>query len=93
MAPELTLQLNAFEEYELRRISGLRDIETSWQRWRYTLGTLFNIVADQVPHLAVLIMFVFYTKVLGNPLDPATAFVAMTVYFRVKCELVAPPTS
>ncbi|WOO83211.1 ATP-dependent bile acid permease [Vanrija pseudolonga] len=83
------IKLNGFEEYELRRIGGLRDIETSWQRWRYTLGTLFNIVADQVPHLAVLIMFVFYTKVLGNPLDPATAFVAMTVYFRVKSGLDA----
>jgi hypothetical protein len=50
-----------------------------WQRWRYTLGTLFNIQADQMPVLAMLLTFVFHTKILGRPLDPSAAFVGLTM--------------
>lgn len=78
------IKLNAFEEYEIERIGKLRDIETKWQRWRYTLGTLFNIVADEMPNVAVLVTFVFYTKVLGNRLEPETAFITTTIFYRVR---------
>jgi hypothetical protein len=51
-----------------------------WQRWRYTLGTFFNIVGDLLPAVAMAATFVFYTKVQGRDLDPATAFVALVVW-------------
>lgn len=86
----LIVQLNAFEGYETQRIGALRDVETSWQRWRYTLGTVFNILADQMPNFAILVTFVFYTKVMGHTLEPATAFVAITVFLRVRCKLPGP---
>lgn len=60
-------------------MSSLRDVETVWQRWRYTLGTCFNIVQDLMPNVAIAATFVFYTKVLGRDLEPATAFVTLVV--------------
>ncbi|BEI85636.1 hypothetical protein CcaverHIS002_0510370 [Cutaneotrichosporon cavernicola] len=81
------IKLNGFEGYETRRVSALRDIETVWQRWRYTLGTFFNIVGDLLPAFAVAATFVFYTKVLGRDLEPATAFVTLLVFAKVKAGL------
>lgn len=73
------IKLNGFEDYERHRIGKLRDVETKWQRWRYTLGTLFNMLADVLPVFAVLVTFVFFTKVMGQTLEPATAFITITV--------------
>ena len=56
-------------------------------------GTLFNILADQMPILAILITFVFHTKVLHRPLEPATAFVALGVFNRVKDSLTSLPSA
>ncbi|WWD17007.1 hypothetical protein CI109_101443 [Kwoniella shandongensis] len=78
------IKLNAFEPYYLRHIRRLRENEVRWQRWRYTLGTCFNILAEQLPLLAMLVMFTFHTKVLHRPLDPATAFVTLNIFNRVK---------
>lgn len=50
-----------------------------WQRWRFTLGTAFNVLADQLPILSILIAFAFHTKIMGRPLDAPTAFVALTM--------------
>ncbi|WWC94460.1 hypothetical protein V866_001306 [Kwoniella sp. B9012] len=78
------IKLNAFEPYFMSRIRRLREDEVSWQRWRYTLGTSFNILAEQLPIIALLVMFGFHTKVLHRSLDPATAFVALNIFYRVK---------
>ncbi|OCF60910.1 hypothetical protein L486_00554 [Kwoniella mangroviensis CBS 10435] len=78
------IKLNAFEPYFMSRIRRLREEEVSWQRWRYTLGTSFNILAEQLPIIALLVMFGFHTKVLHRSLDPATAFVALNIFYRVK---------
>ncbi|WVQ77878.1 hypothetical protein IAR50_007581 [Cryptococcus sp. DSM 104548] len=78
------IKLNAWEPYFSARIARLRAHEVKWQRWRYTLGTAFNVLADQVPLLAILVTFWFYTKVMGNTLNAATAFVALTIFYRVK---------
>lgn len=61
------------------RMTWLIRLDDSWQRWRYTLGTLYNILADQLPTFAIFVTFFFYTKVFGHQLVPATAFVAITV--------------
>jgi hypothetical protein len=58
----------------------MQQADISEIRWRYTLGTIFNIVADQVPVLALLVTFFFYTKVMHQPLVPATAFIALNLY-------------
>lgn len=50
-----------------------------WQRWRYTLGTIFNVIADQAPVLAVAAIFIVHTKVMGQHLDAAAGFVTFTV--------------
>ncbi|WVW84262.1 hypothetical protein I302_106292 [Kwoniella bestiolae CBS 10118] len=78
------IKLNAFEPYFMSRIRRLREDEVSWQRWRYTLGTSFNILAEQLPIVALLVMFGFHTKVLHRPMDPSTAFVALNIFYRVK---------
>lgn len=54
-----------------------------WQRWRFTLGTAFNVLADQLPILSILITFAFHTKIMGRPLDAPTAFVALNMYVDV----------
>ncbi|EIW65943.1 hypothetical protein TREMEDRAFT_35758 [Tremella mesenterica DSM 1558] len=77
------IKLNALEPFYKRRITHLRENEIHLQRWRFTLGTLFNVLADQLPILAISITFVFYTKVMGNRLDAATAFIALTVLSSV----------
>lgn len=59
--------------------SGLR-----LQRKRFHIGTGFNIISDQVPLIAILVIFFTYTKVMGQTLQPATAFVAMAVFGKVK---------
>ncbi|ORX40310.1 hypothetical protein BD324DRAFT_607321 [Kockovaella imperatae] len=87
------IKLNAFEDYFRRNIQRLRDIEVVSQRWRFTLGTLFNILADQMPIAAILITFFFHTKVLHKPLEPATAFVALGVFNRVKDSLTSLPSA
>jgi hypothetical protein len=51
-----------------------------WQRYRYTLGTLWNVIADQLPVISILVTFVLHTKVFHHPLNASTAFVALTVY-------------
>jgi hypothetical protein len=51
----------------------MRDVEVVWQRWRYTLGTSFNILADELPSVAILVIFFFHTKVFGHRLEPASA--------------------
>ncbi|KLT42676.1 P-loop containing nucleoside triphosphate hydrolase protein [Cutaneotrichosporon oleaginosum] len=81
------IKLNGFEDYEYRRVGGLRDIETSWQRWRYTLGTFFNVVGDLLPAVACTGAFIYYTKILGRDLEPATAFVTLVVFAKVKAGL------
>jgi len=88
-------QLNAWQAYFRRRIEHLRVIELlyvlcfesvpkvtgfSWLRWRFTLGTIFNLLADSLPNLAVFVTFFFHTKVLGRTLDAPSAFVAFTLY-------------
>ncbi|RXK39910.1 hypothetical protein M231_02844 [Tremella mesenterica] len=77
------IKLNALEPFYKRRITRLRENEIHLQRWRFTLGTLFNVLADQLPILAISITFVFHTKVMGNRLDAATAFIALTVLSSV----------
>jgi len=79
-----SLQLNAFEPSFRAKIEVLRAHEVLWQRWRFTLGTLFNILADQLPSLAIFVTFFFHTKVFHHKLEPSTAFVAITVFDRVK---------
>jgi ABC-type siderophore export system fused ATPase/permease subunit len=44
-----------------------------------------------MPNFAMLLTFVFYTKVLGETLEPATAFVAITVFLNVRSGLDALP--
>ncbi|WVO18186.1 hypothetical protein L204_105890 [Cryptococcus depauperatus] len=78
------IKLNAFEPYFMRKVRLLREREVMWQRWRFTLGTCFNILAEQLPVVAILVTFFFHTKVMGRPLDPATAFVASNIFNRVK---------
>lgn len=78
------LKLNAFEPSFRTKIEALRAHEVLWQRWRFTLGTLFNILADQLPSLAIFVTFFFHTKVFHHKLEPSTAFVAITVFDRVK---------
>ncbi|WVQ99735.1 hypothetical protein IAU59_006877 [Kwoniella sp. CBS 9459] len=78
------IKLNALEPYFISRIRRLRENEVSWQRWRYTLGTIFNILADQLPLLAIILTFFFHTKVLGKTLEPSTAFTCMTIFNRVR---------
>lgn len=87
----LCSQLNAFEPYFRHRIEHLRSIEVTWQRWRFTLGTIFNILADQLPTFAIFITFLFHTKVFGQSLDPAKAFVATTLINKVKSALQTLP--
>ncbi len=55
-----------------------------WQRRRYTLGTMFNVLADQFPVVAILLTFYFHTKILGNTLSPAVAFAAIGALGRVQ---------
>nr|XP_019007523.1 uncharacterized protein I206_07785 [Kwoniella pini CBS 10737]OCF46304.1 hypothetical protein I206_07785 [Kwoniella pini CBS 10737] len=74
------IKLNAFEPYFISKVRRLREHEVSWQRWRYHLGTSFNILAEQLPIVALLVMFWFHTKVMHRPLDPATAFVALNLW-------------
>lgn len=81
------IKLNGFEGYETQRVGSLRDVETVWQRWRYTLGTFFNVVGDLMPNVAIAATFIFYTKVLGRDLEPATAFVTLVVFAKVKAGL------
>jgi hypothetical protein len=50
-----------------------------WQRYRYTLGTLWNVIGDQLPVISILVTFIFHTKVFGHNLNASTAFVALTV--------------
>ncbi|KAK8864683.1 hypothetical protein IAR55_001935 [Kwoniella newhampshirensis] len=78
------IKLNAFEPYFLHRIRQLRLDEVKWQRWRYTLGTFYNIVFEQLPLLAMLVTFTVHTKIMHRKLDPATAFVALNIFNRVK---------
>ena len=52
---------------------------SSWQRWRYTLGTVFNVLASIMPITNLIVTFAFHTKVMGRPLDPSIGFVAATV--------------
>ena len=59
--------------------ASIRSSRLRWQRWRFTLGTLFNMLADQLPSVAILVTFLFYTKVFGHVLTPATAFVSFAV--------------
>lgn len=81
------IKLNGFEDYERERVGSLRDVETGWQRWRYTLGTFFNMVADILPVFAVVATFVFFTTMMGHTLEPATAFVTIDVFRRVQSGL------
>ncbi|KAK4686858.1 hypothetical protein P7C73_g3272, partial [Tremellales sp. Uapishka_1] len=76
---ELVSGIKVIKPYMKRRIELLREEECRWQRWRYTLGTIINIVSDQIPVFSILVSFVWYTKVEGNALNPATAFVALSV--------------
>ncbi|TYJ53022.1 hypothetical protein B9479_006351 [Cryptococcus floricola] len=85
------IKLNAWEPYFGARVAKLRAHEVKWQRWRFTLGTAFNVLADQLPVLSLLITFWFHTKVMGNSLDAATAFVALNIFNRVKDGLSAFP--
>lgn len=78
------VKLNAWEDHFIRRISQRRDVELVWQRWRYHLGTFFNILADQVPLLSLVAILAFHTLVMGNSLDPATAFVVTNVYNKMR---------
>lgn len=78
------IKLNAWEDHFVRRIAQRRHVELVWQRWRYHLGTFFNLLADQVPLLSLVGIFAFHTAVLGNRLDPATAFVVTNVYNRMR---------
>ncbi|KAE8539170.1 hypothetical protein D1P53_004260 [Cryptococcus gattii VGV] len=54
--------------------------------WSFANGvtTSFNVLADQLPILSILITFAFHTKIMGRPLDAPTAFVALTIFNRVK---------
>lgn len=54
------------------------------QRKRYHIGTGFNILSDQIPLVAILVIFFTYTEIMGQTLEPATAFVAMAVFGKVK---------
>ncbi|WVQ79444.1 hypothetical protein IAT38_001542 [Cryptococcus sp. DSM 104549] len=85
------IKLNAFDPYFIHRINSLRTHEVELQRWRFSLGTIFNILADQLPVLAVLITFAFHTKVQGKTLDAPTAFVSLTFFNRIKDGLQAFP--
>lgn len=78
------IKLNSWEDHFVRRISQRRDVELAWQRWRYHLGTFFNILADQVPLLSLTAIFAFHTLVLGKTLEPATAFVVTNVYNKMR---------
>jgi ABC-type multidrug transport system fused ATPase/permease subunit len=62
-----------------------------WQRWRFTLGTIYNILAEQLPVVAIFMTFFFHTKVFDHSLDPSSAFVAFTVFDRVKSALQVLP--
>ncbi|KAG7528989.1 hypothetical protein FFLO_05847 [Filobasidium floriforme] len=77
------IKLNAWEEHHLRRISDLRAKEVRLQRWRYTIGTSFNILALMSPLVGIFAMFVSYTKLQGRSLTPASAFVATTVFTSI----------
>ncbi|OCF43038.1 hypothetical protein I317_03131 [Kwoniella heveanensis CBS 569] len=77
------IKLNALEPYFIQRIRRLREYEVSWQRWRYTLGTIFNILADQLPLLAIIITFFFHTKILGRTLEPSTAFIVLLMFTSI----------
>ena len=45
---------------------------------------MYNVLADQLPALAIFVIFLFHTKVFGHTLRPAEAFVALTVFGRVQ---------
>lgn len=45
---------------------------------------MFNIMADQLPVISLVVMFAFHTLVMKRQLDPATGFVTFTVFNRVK---------
>ncbi|ORX35588.1 hypothetical protein BD324DRAFT_682363 [Kockovaella imperatae] len=87
------IKLNGFESYFQRRIEALRATETTAQRWRFTLGTLFNILADQLPSAAIAFTFLAYTKFFGHTLHPGTAFVAINIFNRVKSALQSVPNT
>ncbi|KAJ9113834.1 hypothetical protein QFC19_000027 [Naganishia cerealis] len=82
------IKLNAWDEHFVKRISVLRDKEIRLQRRRYHIGTGFNIIADQVPLVAILVIFFTYTKIMKATLEPAQAMVGMVVFFgKVKSAL------
>ncbi|ODO08357.1 ATP-dependent bile acid transporter [Cryptococcus wingfieldii CBS 7118] len=78
------IKLNAWEPYFAARIAKFRADEVKWQRWMFTLTTVMKVLADQLPLCISLITFWFYTKIMGNPLNAATAFVSLSVFGRVK---------
>ncbi|KAL7420559.1 hypothetical protein Q5752_004510 [Cryptotrichosporon argae] len=85
------VKLNAFESYERARIDRLREIEYKQQRWRYWLGTFSNIVNDQLPVIALTATFWYHTRVREQRLDPATAFVAFSIFGRIRSGLESVP--
>jgi ABC-type multidrug transport system fused ATPase/permease subunit len=87
------IKLNNFEEYYVRNINEVRESEVKWQRYRYTLGTLWNVIADQLPVISIFVTFIVHTKVFHRTLDASTAFVALTVFNRVKGALSAIPST
>ena len=48
---------------------------------------MYNVLADQLPDLSIFLIFIFHTKVFGNTLRPAEAFVALTVFGRLQSAL------
>ncbi|KAJ9101771.1 hypothetical protein QFC21_003110 [Naganishia friedmannii] len=85
------IKLNAWDEHFIKRISVLRDKEIRLQRKRFHIGTGFNIISDQLPLLSILVIFFTYTKIMGQTLEPATAFVAMAVFGKVKAAISLVP--
>ncbi|RXK39909.1 hypothetical protein M231_02843 [Tremella mesenterica] len=81
------VKLNAFEPFYKKRITDLRTEEVKWQRWRYTLGTIFTAITEHTPGVALVATLGFHTVVLGRPLEPASAFVAMTIFGRIKSSM------
>ena len=71
------IKLNAFEGYFKSRISSARQKELQSLRRAASLRTWFQLIASQVPIVAILVSFFVFTKVLGNSLQPSTAFVAL----------------
>ncbi|KAJ9116975.1 hypothetical protein QFC22_004633 [Naganishia vaughanmartiniae] len=85
------IKLNAWDEHFIKRISVLRDREIRLQRKRFHIGTGFNVLSDQLPLCAILVIFFTYTKIMGQTLEPATAFVAMAVFGKVKAAISIVP--